>query len=264
MLVRHAGAVETFGGIQRFGFRRQPRREVRRGRRRRRGIERRGRLPRLTIRLARLESSLGGGGGPPPPPPRGGGGRGWGGGRPPRPPPPRRGAGRGGGGGGGGGAPAPRRPPRGAGAGGAAGGAPPPRRAAESGKRLAFLAGLSQKAPPPTSVCSRRLGRSESRLSLLAARAPCGRVSAPRRRGEAERARSTRGSSLKHGFPRASFIPSPARAAAQPVPAAPAPRDVLFVGQDDRRGRAVGRARLEWVSPLGTQRRAPHIGGLAS
>lgn len=93
----------------------------------------------------------------------------------------------------------------------------------------------------------------------------CGRVSAPRRRGEAARARVTRVSSLRHGFPRASFLPASARAAAQPVPAAPAPRDVLFVGPDERRGRAVGRARIGWVSPLGFphSRRAYDARGLA-
>ena len=65
------------------------------------------------------------------------------------------------------------------------------------------------------------------------------------------------------GFPRASFLPASARAAAQPVPAAPAPRDVLFVGPDERRGRAVGRAQIGWVSPLGPETRAYDARGLA-
>ena len=114
----------------------------------------------------------------------------------------------------------------------------------------------------------RRRRRAESALSFpfTPPRAgTCGRVSAPRRRGEAARARVTRGSSLRHGFPRASFLPASARAAAQPVPAAPAPRDVLFVGPDERRGRAVGRAQIGWVSPLGFphSRRAYDARGLA-
>ena len=200
VLVRHAGAVETFGDIQRFGFCRHPRPGGRRGRRRRRGIERRGHLPRLTVYLTRLVSNLA----------------------------------------------AHHRA------------VAPPRVVRSSQEALAKSAADSVETTLGWScrVCYRETHRAVDTL-LLAARAPCVRVTAPRRWGEAERARAIRGSRLRYGFHRASFFPAPARAAAQPIPAAPARRDVLFIGQDERRGRAVGRAQLWWVSPLGTPRPAP-------